>query len=109
MEICPEKGLGAQEFRCRDCKVYIGMGFGEERLCDYSGYYYCTNCHNNEALQIPARMVKNWDFSRHKVSRKSKEFLRSCYRSPKIPLLQANPFLETFSEEVRDVVVRILL
>ncbi len=43
-------------------------GFGEPRHCDYNGAYYCGNCHWNDAMVIPARVIHNWDLETHKVS-----------------------------------------
>ena len=39
----------------------------EARLCDYSGQHYCEECHWNDLVVIPARVVHNWDFSLYKV------------------------------------------
>ena len=39
----------------------------EARLCDYSGQYYCEECHWNDVVVIPARVVHNWDFSPYRV------------------------------------------
>lgn len=127
MDICPEKGLGHQDFKCFDCKTLIGMGkrsrkfsssflwlttislfsgvFGEARVCDYTGAYYCTSCHDNDVSVVPARIVRNWDFRKYKVCKKTKELFRSVYKLPLIPLLRVNPMLETFLEEVRETVV----
>jgi len=104
LEICPEKGLLHQGFKCFDCHRSIGVGiFGEARLCDYTGHYYCFECHLNDLSLIPARMVLNWDFRKYKVCRKSKEFLKVASRYPQIPLLKVNPMLEVFLEEIREV------
>ena len=38
------------------------------RVCDYTGQFYCSNCHWNEDVVIPARVIHNWDFIPHKVN-----------------------------------------
>ena len=35
-------------------------------MCSYDGGYYCFECHENDEYYIPARIVHNWDFRRHK-------------------------------------------
>ena len=39
----------------------------EARMCDYSGQYFCEECHWNDLVVIPARAVHNWDFSTYRV------------------------------------------
>lgn len=39
----------------------------EARQCDYTGLYYCCNCHWNDQAVIPARVIHNWDFEPRKV------------------------------------------
>ena len=54
---------------CCSIELCIGGGVSEARLCDYTGYYYCDNCHWNDTHIVPARIIHNWDFSPQKVSR----------------------------------------
>ena len=35
-------------------------------MCSYDGGYYCFECHENDEYYIPARIVHNWDFRKHK-------------------------------------------
>lgn len=81
--------------------------FGEARVCDYTGHYYCNECHINDTAYIPARIVRNWDFKKQRVCKKSKAFLRSIEKRPMIPLFKLNPILETLVEEINDIVVSI--
>ena len=46
---------------------YSGGERAEARLCDYSGQYFCEECHWNDLVVIPARVVHNWDFSLYRV------------------------------------------
>src|SRR5699024_12407372 len=39
------------------------------RQCDYTGLYFCENCHLNDTAIIPARVIHNWDFRPQPVSR----------------------------------------
>lgn len=53
-------------------KIYILLKFSggersEGRLCDYTGQYFCEECHWNDHVVIPARIVHNWDFTTYKV------------------------------------------
>ena len=66
MKICPEKGLTPQHFRCACCNQALNNST-EVRLCDYTGQYYCPDCHHNETAVIPARVLHNWDFTSRKV------------------------------------------
>jgi len=51
---------------CRCFAIYSGSE--EARLCDYSGLYYCSNCHWNDLATLPARVLHNWDHGFYKVS-----------------------------------------
>lgn len=46
---------------------YLEDGVAEARMCDYTGQYFCDNCHWNDQISIPARVLRNWDFTQHKV------------------------------------------
>ncbi len=69
LEVCPEKGLTHQHFRCARCNIAFNATTIVARLCDYSGLYYCPTCHHNDQAVIPARVVHNWDFAQKKVRR----------------------------------------
>eukprot|EP00117_Sycon_ciliatum_P037407 scpid45103/ scgid27993/ Differentially expressed in FDCP 8 homolog len=78
-EICPERGLGEQQYMCFECRRRIAFSprrnHLEARLCDYTGKYYCPFCHWNDTAVIPARVIHNWDFEHRKVCRSSLEVL----------------------------------
>ena len=68
LQVCPEKGLTDQHFRCDNCnRAFNQPPLAEARLCDYSGLYYCSECHQNGLSIIPARVLHNWDFTPRKV------------------------------------------
>ena len=37
--------------------------FSTVRYCEYTGKYFCSNCHENNTFFIPARILQNWDLS----------------------------------------------
>ena len=67
LEVCPERGLTRQHFRCGRCNVGLINTATLTRLCDYCGQYFCPNCHRNDEAVIPARVIHNWDFTSKKV------------------------------------------
>ncbi|XP_047127274.1 uncharacterized protein LOC100215572 isoform X1 [Hydra vulgaris] len=105
MEICPEKGLSSQRYRCADClhRIALKDGVFLSRICDYTGLHYCHRCHWNDLLPIPARILHNWDFTPKQVSRKSKFILLSMLRKAVIKIENVNPYLIDFIEELQDV------
>jgi len=40
--------------------------FGKPRTCRFDGGYYCYECHENDEYYLPALIVHNWDFRKHK-------------------------------------------
>lgn len=96
-DICPERGLSAQTYRCAEC--YAGITFNaawiEPRLCDYTGLYYCQRCHWNTTAVIPARVIRNWDMEPRKVSRASAQLLEILEQRPVLNLERLNPKLFT--------------
>ncbi|KAM4561854.1 pleckstrin homology domain-containing family M member 3 isoform 1-T2 [Fundulus diaphanus] len=88
-----EKGLTAQSFRCAGCQRPVGLSKGKAKVCHYSGWYYCQSCHQDNSFLIPARLLHNWDTSKHKVSKQAKEFLEFVYEEPLLDVQQLNPCL----------------
>ncbi|KRY32003.1 Differentially expressed in FDCP 8 -like protein [Trichinella spiralis] len=89
LEICPERGLAMQNFQCADCKTQVSIDSSlmveasqTARLCHYSGFYFCSVCHWNDEMVIPAR-----------VSRSSRQFLRLMQKRPILRLEAMNPCL----------------
>ncbi|XP_075257478.1 uncharacterized protein LOC142349647 isoform X2 [Convolutriloba macropyga] len=125
--ICTSSGLAKQNFRCAECKCLIGgnsvtcniggsssslssvksaaavTGGGEALLCDYSGLYYCGNCHWNDLMVIPARVVFNWDFRPYRVSRYWHAYLQMVYRKAIVNISDLNPSLYNHIEELGTV------
>ncbi|KAG8521041.1 Pleckstrin homology domain-containing family M member 3 [Galemys pyrenaicus] len=101
-----ERGLTAQSFKCAGCQRSIGLSNGKAKVCNYSGWYYCSSCHVDDSFLIPARIVHNWDTSKYKVSKQAKEFLEYVYEEPLIDIQQENPMLYLHAEPLA-VVVRL--
>ena len=45
---------------------FILIVYGKPRVCTFDGFNYCYECHENDEALIPARLVHNWDFQKHK-------------------------------------------
>ncbi|XP_045708091.1 pleckstrin homology domain-containing family M member 3 isoform X1 [Phyllostomus hastatus] len=99
-----ERGLTAQSFKCAGCQRSIGLSNGKAKVCNYSGWYYCSSCHVDDSFLIPARIVHNWDTSKYKVSKQAKEFLEYVYEEPLIDIQQENPMLYLHAEPLAAVV-----
>lgn len=106
LSICPETGLSSQQYKCAECRKQIASTRGERseaRLCDYTGQYFCEECHWNDLVVIPARVVHNWDFSLYRVSRQSKQLLALMLGRPLLKIERLNPALFKFVVELREV------
>ncbi|XP_034944418.1 differentially expressed in FDCP 8 homolog isoform X2 [Chelonus insularis] len=94
-DICPEKGLSAQGYRCAECyaRITFKSSWIEPRLCDYTGLYYCQRCHWNTVAVIPARVIRNWDLEPRRVSRSASQLLQLLNERPVLLLEELNPKL----------------
>lgn len=73
MEICPERGLLAQNFACTECSNGISMK--ESIKCDFNGDYLCPKCHGGSKCINPVRIMRNWDFNRYPICTKCKRLI----------------------------------
>ncbi|KAI6176488.1 C1 domain containing protein [Aphelenchoides bicaudatus] len=106
LDICPEVGLLAQEYKCHECTAPIGFGkdgISEARICDYTGRYYCTKCHWNDLSYIPARLVRNFDSVKRPICRATKQLLTLVEHKPIINLAKANPALFTYVNGLKKI------
>ncbi|XP_078066827.1 differentially expressed in FDCP 8 homolog isoform X1 [Mustelus asterias] len=105
LNICPEVGLDRQDYRCGECRQPISLRGvpSEARMCDYTGRYYCSSCHWNDAAVIPARVIHNWDFETHKVCRYSMRYLTLMISRPVLKLRAINPLLFNYVEELVEI------
>jgi len=94
LEICPIKGLAFQKFQCQKCHAVIGINdYPEAKLCDVSGYYFCTDCHKDDLTFSPARILKNWDFKKVSVAKSTYSIVGPQSRSELFDLEAINPHL----------------
>jgi hypothetical protein len=103
--MCNEKGIHQQCYQCHGCARPIGMFYGKERLCQYDGFYYCFECHENNEHYIPAQIVYNWDFRPYQVCKKNYEFLNTIVDKPLIHLDQVNMQLYEHVKALNDVML----
>ncbi|XP_041454725.1 differentially expressed in FDCP 8 homolog [Lytechinus variegatus] len=105
LNICPEKGLSPQNYRCAECRAPLAFSGtqSEPRLCDYSGLYYCSLCHWNDLEVIPARVIHNWDFEPRKVCRQSKQLLKLMCSKAVLRIQDLNPLLFNYVEELSQI------
>lgn len=102
--ICPIKGLAFQRFKCAQCDKPIGMGmFMEARLCDISGYYFCSHCHLNDMCTSPARIINNWDFQPVKVAKSVLRHVEETKSLPVIDLEKRNSVIFQLVPELQKV------
>ena len=105
IRICPEIGLSTQMYRCAECSLQLMNKncFIEPRKCNYSGLYYCKNCHWNDFSIIPANIIHNWDFSQRPVSRQSFQEIKLFYERPNIKLGEINSKLFIFVQKLGNI------
>ena len=72
-------------------------------MCDYSGRYYCSDCHKKALHLVPARVLHNWDFKPRPVALQSHEVI--CYLTNKqyLNIEQLNPDLFNFVAVLGDI------
>lgn len=109
VEIRPYKSmkelLEAQHYTCAGCHSHFDgektlmrdfvqtFGWGKPRLCEYTGQLFCSSCHTNDTLVLPARVLHLWDFTQHPVSQLAKSYLDSIHDQPMLCVSAVNPFL----------------
>uniref|UniRef100_A0A915N4U6 RUN domain-containing protein n=1 Tax=Meloidogyne javanica TaxID=6303 RepID=A0A915N4U6_MELJA len=99
-----EKGLDAQNFRCKTCCRNIGVGFGHFKECALNGYYYCEDCFKSggESL-IPSRAILNADFKPRSISNASRVLLQSIMDQPLFRIDFLNPYIYEHSKNIRKI------
>nr|CAD2204610.1 unnamed protein product [Meloidogyne enterolobii] len=99
-----EKGLDAQNFRCKTCCRNIGVGFGQFKECALNGYYYCEDCFKSggESL-IPSRAILNADFKPRSISNASRVLLQSIMDQPLFRVDFLNPYIYEHSKNIRKI------
>lgn len=102
-QIVREMGLDVQNYECAECSRAIGTLFGPAKICAYTKRYYCEECHLDEAVVIPAKVMYNWDFRQFRVCHKAKLFLDSVNIEPIIDVKSFNADLYDFAPSLREV------
>ncbi|XP_014672349.1 PREDICTED: pleckstrin homology domain-containing family M member 3-like [Priapulus caudatus] len=85
------------------CSRPIGMIYGKARVCAFDGAYYCYECHENDENVIPARIIHNWDFRKHKVAKYTKLLLDRIQEEPLFDLGRLNPSIYGVVSEMHDI------
>ncbi|KAK0417458.1 hypothetical protein QR680_013020 [Steinernema hermaphroditum] len=105
-DICKERGLAFQNYKCAECKHPLSFEKGanfEPRLCDMEGLYYCRFCHYNDRMVIPARVIHNMDTEKYPVCRASKQLLSIVDKKPLINLQLLNPALFKVDDRLKQM------
>ena len=98
--LCTQSGLDEQKYQCFKCRTFIGLFYGEFRVCTFDGKSYCLSCHNNATAMIPARVLYNWDLGERWVCDANKEWLDKHFDSPMLDIRATNPKLYEHVEEL---------
>lgn len=101
MEICPERGLISQNYSCAECGN--GISSKDSIKCDFSGNYLCPKCHGNESGINPIRIIKNWDFTKYPISKRSKKVIANLSYNYLINFPKLNPKEFKNNEKFRNV------
>ena len=96
-------GLDDQDYKCYSCSRPIGLIYGTFRVCNFDGFNYCTECHSDEKAVIPARVLNNWDFTKHPVSNENLKKLQLCETEPRLNIKIASPILYKEIPELREM------
>lgn len=104
-QIAREKGLDNQDFMCIECKKELNPN-EKINVCAFSGKYYCDNCISPDPIEIPARIIHNWDFEKYFVSKKSHNYLIEVKDHPVIDFKLLNPLIYEVVEKM--TVLRLL-
>lgn len=104
MEICPERGLIAQNYSCSECGN--GISAKDSIKCDFSGNYMCPKCHGGKEGINPIRILRNWDFKRYPISNKSRKVIANASYNNLINFPKLNP--KEFKTNVKFEKVKIL-
>ncbi|XP_021372835.1 pleckstrin homology domain-containing family M member 1-like isoform X2 [Mizuhopecten yessoensis] len=102
-EIACEKGLDAQNYKCGGCSRPVGLIYGNPRLCTFDGMYYCFECHENDEYYIPAFIIHNWDFRKHKVAKRNLSFLQDSEDQAFINIAEVNSKLYEHVKEMEEI------
>lgn len=100
------EGLGGgppQGTSCAECGLALdeaeAAGGGRISLCDVTNEFYCSDCFGGETIQVPHRMVREWDFVRRPVAASVAWRLRERFDSALCkPKEMAGSIVETIAD-----------
>uniref|UniRef100_A0A2P2I4M6 Pleckstrin homology domain-containing family M member 1-like n=1 Tax=Hirondellea gigas TaxID=1518452 RepID=A0A2P2I4M6_9CRUS len=101
--LCTQYGLDEQNYQCYQCRAFIGMFYGESRVCSMDGRSYCIVCHSNELAIVPARVLYNWDLRQHAVCDSTSRWLGENYDVPMLDIRATNPKLYNHVDELEQL------
>jgi hypothetical protein len=102
-QVVREEGLDMQNYECAECTRAIGTIFGPAKICMYTKRYFCEECHHDETVLIPAKIMYNWDFRSFRVCHKAKLFLSAVIIEPIIDVKSFNGELFNFAPNLNEV------
>lgn len=102
-KLANEFGLDEQDYKCASCARPIGMIYGKSRLCHFDGYQYCLECHVNDEILIPARIIFNWNFKKYPVAKRNKHLLHLTESEPLFDIKLLSPILYSLIPEMEHV------
>jgi len=77
------KDLSAQGYRCTGCGMKVAPSHARYfRFCNYTGKYFCQNCHTNAVSIIPAQIIDKWSFKKYPVSNFARDLLTNIQQDP---------------------------
>lgn len=86
-----QKDLSAQGYRCTGCGMKVNPTLAKYfRFCNYTGKYFCQNCHTNATSIIPAYILERWSFKRLYVSNFARDLLAKINKEPVFTITNAN-------------------
>eukprot|EP00048_Salpingoeca_helianthica_P004278 m.75356 g.75356 ORF g.75356 m.75356 type:complete len:635 (-) comp13131_c0_seq1:37-1941(-) len=93
--------MQAQGYRCVGCGMPVSQHLIKTfRYCDYLGKFFCASCHFLRTAVIPARVLRDWDFTPRPVCNFSLELLQSMYAQPLYSISSVNPGLYVANKEL---------
>ncbi|CAG9828436.1 unnamed protein product [Diabrotica balteata] len=101
-KIAQEKGLDLQNYECADCRKSIALDT-KPKVCAFTGDYFCDICMSTELVQIPARIIHNWDFKAYQISKKGINYLNEVKDHPIIDFKVLNPYIYGVVEEMANL------
>lgn len=94
-----ERSLVKQNYQCAGCYCPIGLIYGPARVCNFTGGSYCSDCHFDDEAIIPARVFLNGDWSKRKVCRAVRTFLKDIEHDPTLDATQFDRNIYSFQHD----------